>query len=194
MKAREKEGFQFIKTTSRDVERHVPLLRRIIKLYDFGSVLDYDEKFAAGLVGIAIALERYDPNKNPSLACWIAYRVKREIQSEARKNRLQLRFYSQPQDEEERFDVPEEPKPTERELQELDDQKAEDIELVREIMRTLPQREREVLVKIYLEGKTQREVGQELGCAQSWVSRIAKSAEAKVRRECARRRATQREN
>lgn len=60
-------------------------------------------------------------------------------------------------------------------------------QLALEVIETLPARDRAIVKKMYVEGKTQCEIAAEEGVAQSWVSRVAKSALGKVRREMIRR-------
>ncbi|MCM1043594.1 MAG: sigma-70 family RNA polymerase sigma factor [Corallococcus sp.] len=59
---------------------------------------------------------------------------------------------------------------------------AENVTL-KDAMRQLEQRERNILIKRYFEGKTQTEVSTEVGISQAQVSRIEKNAVGKLRNE-----------
>ena len=171
---------------SDEVTRHVPLLKRMIKLYGYGNALSYEEKYAAGLVGIALALEKFDPNRDVKRSYWISYQIDRAIRSEARRAANQTRCLTQ-LDADEAFDPIDE-----KSLPGNDDQ--DDVEnrerlssLALEVVQSLPPKERSIVLKLYMEGKTQSEVAVEEGVAQSWISRVARSALGKVRREMIRR-------
>lgn len=171
---------------SDEVTRHIPLLKRMIKLYGYGNALSYEEKYSAGLVGIALALEKYDPSRDVKFSYWISYQIDRAIRTEARRAANQTRRMTQI-DPDETFDPIDE-----RSMAEEDDlDSAENRErlssLASEVVQTLPPRERSILLKLYVEGKTQSEIALEEGVAQSWISRVAKSALGKVKREMIRR-------
>ena len=162
--AEEWSGVRKFTRSSEEIELHIPLLRKMIALYDYGNALSYDEKFAAGLVGIAIALERYRPELNVKLSYWISFQIDCQIRMETRR---------------------EEPGETDAERAAREDSAETLKRLMFESMAILPKRQRHILESLYLKGKTQREVAKELGVAQSWVSRLAKSALDKVKREIA---------
>ncbi len=171
---------------SDEVSRHIPLLKRMIKLYGYGSALSYDEKFSAGLVGIALALEKYDPNRNVKRSYWISYQIDRAIRTEARRAASQTRLFATP-DGDDAFDPIDEKSLSELDSQEDERERERLSRIAFEVVRTLPPRERSIVTKLFLEGKTQSEVAVEEGVAQSWISRVARSALGKVRRETIRR-------
>ncbi|MBP5623106.1 MAG: sigma-70 family RNA polymerase sigma factor, partial [Thermoguttaceae bacterium] len=171
---------------SDEVTRHIPLLKRMIKLYGYGNALSYEEKYSAGLVGIALALEKYDPSRDVKFSYWISYQIDRAIRTEARRAANHARRMAQA-DSDEAFDPIDE-----RSLATEDDRdSAANRErlsnLAMEVVKTPPPKERSITLKLYVEGKTQSEVAVEEGVAQSWISRVAKSALGKVKREMIRR-------
>jgi RNA polymerase sporulation-specific sigma factor len=171
---------------SDEVTRHIPLLKRMIKLYGYGSALSYEEKFSAGLVGIALALEKYDPEKDVKFSYWISYQIDCAIRTESRRAANQRKKHALP-DPDETFDPIDEKSWSDRDrVDELEEQ-GRLTQLALEVIETLPARDRAIVKKMYVEGKTQCEIAAEEGVAQSWVSRVAKSALGKVRREMIRR-------
>ena len=183
--AEEWSGVRKLTRSSEEIELHIPLLRKMIALYDYGNALSYDEKFAAGLVGIAIALERYRPELNVKLSYWISFQIDCQIRMETRRAVTQRKFCPQSDSDELLFDPAEEPSETDAERAAREDSAETLKRLMFESMAILPKRQRHILESLYLKGKTQREVAKELGVAQSWVSRLAKSALDKVKREIA---------
>ena len=90
---------KFERATSAEVERHIPIVRKMIELYGYGDALSYDEKFAAGLVGVAIAIERFDASRGVKYAYWLSYQIDKAIRNESRLVRRQRRRAVQPFDE-----------------------------------------------------------------------------------------------
>ena len=76
---------RFEHVTSEEIERHTPIVRKMISLYDYGTALTYDEKFAAGLLGIAYAIESYDPRRDVKFSFWLAFQVDKTIRNDARR-------------------------------------------------------------------------------------------------------------
>ena len=113
--AEEWSGVRKFTRSSEEIELHIPLLRKMIALYDYGNALSYDEKFAAGLVGIAIALERYRPELNVKLSYWISFQIDCQIRMETRRVVTQRKFCPQSDSDELLFDPAEEPSETDAE-------------------------------------------------------------------------------
>lgn len=170
---------------SADVERHVPLLRKLIELYGYGKSLSYDEKFAAGLVAIAVALEKYDPARGVKLSYWISYQIDRAIRSESRSALAAKKRFARPDDDpDDEPIVPVDRRAPVDPLIEKEEQRKKDElkRLVYERLDALPPRERRIVCAIFLDGKPQRVVAKEERMTQSWVSRVCRAALDKIRR------------
>jgi len=177
---------KFARATSEETMRHLPLVRHMIKARDYGDALSYDEKVGAGMIGVAAAIERYEEGRRAKLGTWIAYLVDKSIRNETRaeRNRRKRCF---PHSE---FiaDAPDARATEANELAEREEQTLM-LELMREALETLDPRSKRVIEGVFLEGKSEAEVGKEFGVSQSWTSRIAKSALRRLKREIERRRA-----
>ena len=172
---------RFERATNEEVERHVPIVRRMIELYGYGDALSYDEKLAAGLIGVAIAVERFDAEKGVKYAYWLSYQIDKAIRNETRLVLRQRRFGAQPFDDD--FDPIDE---RDWEARTTEDEREERKTLVDRAVAALDSldpRSRLVVRRLCFEGKTQEEIARELGVSQSWTSRLARAAFKKMRRE-----------
>ncbi len=172
---------RFERATNEEVERHVPIVRRMIELYGYGDALSYDEKLAAGLIGVAIAVERFDAEKGVKYAYWLSYQIDKAIRNESRLVLRQRHLGAQPLDDD--FDPIDE---RDWELQATRDEREERETLVDRAVAALDSldpRSRLVVRKLCFDGKTQAEIAEELGVSQSWTSRLARAAFKKLRRE-----------
>lgn len=174
---------RFEHVTSEEIERHTPIVRKMISLYDYGTALTYDEKFAAGLLGIAYAIESYDPRRDVKFSFWLAFQVDKTIRNEARAARRQLLRAPASLDEE--LDALDENALEIPEKREEERRRAALLDGVRNALERLDATSRRVVSALYLEGKTQREVAGELGRSQSWTSRLAAAALRAMRYELA---------
>ena len=172
---------KFERATSAEVERHIPIVRKMIELYGYGDALSYDEKFAAGLVGVAIAIERFDASRGVKYAYWLSYQIDKAIRNESRLVRRQRRRAVQPFDED--FDPIDERDWEERATRDDREERNARIDRVCAALKSLDERSQFVLSELHIEGKTQTEVARELGVSQSRTSRIARDARARIRRE-----------
>lgn len=168
---------RFEKATDEEIVRYIPLIRHMIRTHDYGTDLTYDEMIAIGMVGIAVALERYDPNLNVKRSTWIAYQIDRAIRNERRKVITQRKRGSVltccDPDEDSPFDAlayvaSDADAFAEREERELI------TKLLLEALNTLDEEELFVIRAIFYDGLSQVEVGKALGVSQSWISRIVK--------------------
>ncbi len=170
---------------SADVESHIPLLRKILATKNYGPALSYDEKFAAGLLGLVLALERFEPGKGVKLAYWISFQIDCSIRMDIRTARRARKYRDSDADVEEQA------------LQEVavDEREQEEREKARENLRfltedaieNLPARDKKIVTELYWRGRTQEDLARELGVTQSYVSKICTSALNRVRREVLRR-------
>ena len=176
---------RFERATSAEVERHVPIVRKMIELYGYGDALSYDEKVAAGLIGVAIAVERFDASRGVKYAYWLSYQIDKAIRNENRLVMRQRRLGAQPLDD--AFDPIDEREWDARMTEDEREERAAKIEHAVAALQTLDSRAQFIVRKLCFEGKTQTEVARELGISQSRTSRIAREAYQKLRREIERR-------
>ena len=181
---------RFERATSAEVERHVPIVRKMIELYGYGDALSYEEKFAAGLVGVAIAIERFDASRGVKYAYWLSYQIDKAIRNESRLVLRQRGRGVQPFEED--FDPIDENEWQARTSSEEREERRELAALAVAALETLDPRSRRVVKALCFDGKTQEEIAKELGVSQSWTSRLARAAFKKLRREVERRSAAAR--
>lgn len=165
---------RFERVTSAEIERHAPIVRKMISLYGYGTATTYDEKFAAGLLGVAYAIECYDPRRNVKFSFWLAYQVDKTIRNEARAARRQ--FLRAPASLDEALDVFDESALDLPEKREEERRRAKLLAAAKKALERLDANSRRVVSALFLEGKTQCEVAEELGRSQSWTSRLAAAA------------------
>ncbi len=172
---------KFERATSAEVERHIPIVRKMIELYGYGDALSYDEKFAAGLVGVAIAIERFDASRGVKYAYWLSYQIDKAIRNESRLVLRQRRFGAQPFDDD--FDPIDERDWETRASRDEREERETLVDRAVAALDSLDPRSRLVVRKLCFDGKTQEEIAKELGVSQSWTSRLARAAFKKMRRE-----------
>ncbi len=158
------------------VQEYIPLLRHMLKTRKYGSNLTYDEKFAVGLVAIAVALQQYDPAKHDRPAWWVAFHIDVAVREESRKTMREnynVIFHPDPFCFFENRDEPAY-RDDECDLERREErQKTSELAAIAlEEIRALPERDRKIVTAIALEHKTHAAVAKELGVAQSWVSRL----------------------
>ena len=180
---------RFHKATSEEIERHIPLVRHVIKLYGYGDALAYDEKVAIGMIGIAVALERFDPTRNVKLSSWIAYQVDKALRNEIRYELRQRRCFTSGADGFEASVPSYSEEPVDAGI--AREENARLVKLALESLNELDSRSQRVIRGVVLEGRSQEDVGREIGATQSWTSRILQTALDKLKRKVeARRRET----
>ena len=172
---------RFERATNEEVERHIPIVRRMIELYGYGDALSYDEKLAAGLIGVAIAVERFDAEKGVKYAYWLSYQIDKAIRNESRLVLRQRRFGAQPFDDD--FDPIDERDWETRTSRDEREERETLVDRAVAALDSLDPRSRLVVRKLCFDGKTQEEIAKELGVSQSWTSRLARAAFKKMRRE-----------
>ena len=160
---------KFERATSAEVERHIPIVRKMIELYGYGDALSYDEKFAAGLVGVAIAIERFDASRGVKYAYWLSFQIDKAIRNESRLVRRQRRRAVQPFDED--FDPIDERDWEDRSTRDDREERNARIDRVCAALKSLDERSQFVLSELHIEGKTQTEVARELGVYLCLVAR-----------------------
>lgn len=175
---------------SKLIEHNLRLVAHIVKKFET-SVNDVDDLIGIGTVGLIKGIDSYSPNKNVRLTTYIAKCAENEILMFFRadkKNSKNVSIYDGISYDKEGNEVTildvlktEDPDFTE------DIYISDNIKLLKEYLKILTPREREVLTKRYgldnTDEVTQKEIAKELGISRSYVSRIEKRAITKILRE-----------
>ncbi len=112
---------------------------------------------------------------------WLAYQVDKTIRNEARAARRQ--FLRAPASLDEALDVFDENALDLPEKREEERRRAKLFAAAKKALERLDAKSRRVVSALFFEGKTQREVAEELGRSQSWTSRFAAAALRDIRYE-----------
>ena len=144
------------------IEHNLRLVAHIVKKFE-SNINDIDDLIGIGTVGLIKGIDSFSPNKNVSLYDGISYdKDGNEVTI------LDVLKTTDPDFAEEIY-------------------KKDNIKLLKEYIKILTSREREVLTKRYgLDGQdeiTQKEIAKNLGISRSYVSRIEKRAITKILRE-----------
>lgn len=172
------------------IEHNLRLVAHIVKKFE-SNINDIDDLIGIGTVGLIKGIDSFSPNKNVKLTTYIAKCAENEILMYFRadkKNSKNVSLYdgiSYDKDGNE-VTILDVLKTTDPDFAE-EIYKNDNIKLLKEYMKILAPREREVLTKRYgLDGQdeiTQKEIAKNLGISRSYVSRIEKRAITKILRE-----------
>lgn len=172
------------------IEHNLRLVAHIVKKFE-SNTNDIDDLIGIGTVGLIKGIDSFSPNKNVRLTTYIAKCAENEILMYFRSDKKNSKnvslydgiSYDKDGNEVTILDVL---KTTEPDFAE-EIYKNDNIKLLREYMKILTPREKEVLTKRYgLDGNdeiTQKEIAKVLGISRSYVSRIEKRAITKILRE-----------
>ena len=172
------------------IEHNLRLVAHIVKKFE-SNTNDIDDLIGIGTVGLIKGIDSFSPNKNVRLTTYIAKCAENEILMYFRSDKKNSKnvslydgiSYDKDGNEVTILDVL---KTTEPDFAE-EIYKNDNIKLLREYMKILTPREKEVLTKRYgLDGNdeiTQKEIAKDLGISRSYVSRIEKRAISKILRE-----------
>ncbi len=172
------------------IEHNLRLVAHIVKKFE-SNTNDIDDLIGIGTVGLIKGIDSFSPNKNVRLTTYIAKCAENEILMYFRSDKKNSKnvslydgiSYDKDGNEVTILDVL---KTTEPDFAE-EIYKNDNIKLLREYMKILTPREKEVLTKRYgLDGNdeiTQKEIAKDLGISRSYVSRIEKRAITKILRE-----------
>ena len=170
------------------IEHNLRLVAHIVKKFE-SNTNDIDDLIGIGTVGLIKGIDSFSPNKNVRLTTYIAKCAENEILMYFRSDKKNSKnvslydgiSYDKDGNEVTILDVL---KTTEPDFAE-EIYKNDNIKLLREYMKILTPREKEVLTKRYgLDGNdeiTQKEIAKDLGISRSYVSRIEKKALAMLR-------------
>lgn len=172
------------------IEHNLRLVAHIVKKFE-SNINDIDDLIGIGTVGLIKGIDSFSPNKNVKLTTYIAKCAENEILMYFRadkKNSKNVSLYdgiSYDKDGNE-VTILDVLKTTDPDFAE-EIYKNDNIKLLKEYIKILTSREREVLTKRYgLDGQdeiTQKEIAKNLGISRSYVSRIEKRAITKILRE-----------
>lgn len=172
------------------IEHNLRLVAHIVKKFET-STNDADDLIGIGTVGLIKGIDSFSPNKNVRLTTYIAKCAENEILMYFRadkKNSKNVSLYdgiSYDKDGNE-VTILDVLKTTEPDFAE-DIYINDNIKLLKEYMRVLTPREKEVLTKRYgldnTDEITQKQIAKKLGISRSYVSRIEKRAITKILRE-----------
>ena len=172
------------------IEHNLRLVAHIVKKFE-SNINDIDDLIGIGTVGLIKGIDSFSPNKNVKLTTYIAKCAENEILIYFRadkKNSKNVSLYdgiSYDKDGNE-VTILDVLKTTDPDFAE-EIYKNDNIKLLKEYMKILAPREKEVLTKRYgLDGQdeiTQKEIAKNLGISRSYVSRIEKRALTKILRE-----------
>lgn len=175
---------------SKLIEHNLRLVAHIVKKFE-SNINDIDDLIGIGTVGLIKGIDSFSPNKNVKLTTYIAKCAENEILMYFRadkKNSKNVSLYdgiSYDKDGNE-VTILDVLKTTDPDFAE-EIYKNDNIKLLKEYIKILTSREREVLTKRYgLDGQdeiTQKEIAKNLGISRSYVSRIEKRAITKILRE-----------
>lgn len=74
----------FGNVTSEQVEKFIPIVYKIIGCKAFPGGLSTEEKYSAGLLGVLVAVENYDPTRGMQLSSWVYANVLYAIYKEGK--------------------------------------------------------------------------------------------------------------
>ena len=172
------------------IEHNLRLVAHIVKKFE-SNTNDVDDLIGIGTVGLIKGIDSFSPDKNVRLTTYIAKCSENEILMHFRsdkKNSKNVSIYDGISYDKEGNEITilDVLKTTDPDFAE-EIHKNDNIKLLREYMKVLSSREREVLSKRYgLDGNdeiTQKQIAKKLGISRSYVSRIEKRAITKILRE-----------
>ncbi len=172
------------------IERNLRLVAHIVKKFE-SNTNDIDDLIGIGTIGLIKGIDSFSPQKNVRLTTYIAKCAENEILMYFRadkKNSKNVSIYDGISYDKEGNEVTilDVLKTADPDFAE-EIHKNDNIKLLKEYMKVLNKREKEVLCKRYgLDGNneiTQKEIAKELGISRSYVSRIEKRAITKILKE-----------
>ena len=172
------------------IEHNLRLVAHIVKKFET-TTNEVDDLIGIGTVGLIKGIDSFSPNKNVRLTTYIAKCAENEILMYFRADKKNSKnvsiydgiSYDKDGNEVTILDVLKTTEPDFAEEIYIND----NIKLLKEYMKILTPREKEVLTKRYGLGNTdeitQKEIAKKLGISRSYVSRIEKRAITKILRE-----------
>jgi len=175
---------------SKLIEHNLRLVAHIVKKFDYKNV-DQDDLISIGTIGLIKGVDSYSEKHGTKITTYCARCIENEILMYFRSNNKNNKNISinesigfdKEGNEITILDVLKMPKPDFAEEIHVKD----NIELLKEYIKILNNREREILIKRYglnnTKEQTQKEIAKDLKISRSYVSRIEKRALTKILRE-----------
>jgi len=175
---------------SKLIEHNLRLVAHIVKKFEYKNV-DQDDLISIGTIGLIKGVDSYSLKHGTKITTYCARCIENEILMYFRSNNKNSKNISinesigfdKEGNEITILDVLKMPKPDF--LEEI--QTKDNIELLKEYIKILNPREKEILIKRYglnnTKEQTQKEIAKELKISRSYVSRIEKRALTKILRE-----------
>lgn len=172
------------------IEHNLRLVAHIVKKFET-TTNDVDDLIGIGTVGLIKGIDSFSPNKNVRLTTYIAKCAENEILMYFRSDKKNSKIvsiydgisYDKDGNEVTILDVFKTEEPDFAE----DIYISDNIKLLKEYMKILTPREKEVLTKRYgldnTDEITQKDIAKKLGISRSYVSRIEKRAITKILKE-----------
>ncbi|MDO4587976.1 MAG: hypothetical protein Q4C95_11885 [Planctomycetia bacterium] len=156
-----------------EIKKFIPFVHALIRTRNYVGNLSYDEKYSAGLFGIAAGLARFDPSRGSDLTqwiyCYVDYYIRNEAAKEYKQKRLVL-FGEQEECEDKKAKSP----PDVMELEELG--------IFKHYFRFLDARTRRIVYFLCVEKRTNRELAVREKLSPSRVSQIYQKGLRKLER------------
>ena len=172
------------------IERNLRLVAHIAKKYQ-GTEVDMEDLISIGTIGLIKAINTFNSNKNIKLATYASRYVENEILMYIRKTSSQKAEVSLDEPINMDYDGNElllsDILGTDEDmiLRPMEDEV--DLHILRQAVKELPDREREIIYMRYglngVQELTQKEVAQKLGISQSYISRLEKRIKKKKKKE-----------
>ena len=175
---------------SKLIEHNLRLVAHIVKKFDYKNI-DQDDLISIGTIGLIKGVDSYSERHGTRITTYCARCIENEILMYFRSNNKNNKNISinesigfdKEGNEITILDVLKMPKPDFAEELQVKD----NIELLKQYIKVLNPREKEIIVKRYglnnTSEKTQKEIAKELKISRSYVSRIEKRALTKILRE-----------
>ena len=172
------------------IEHNLRLVAHIVKKFDYKNV-DQDDLISIGTIGLIKGIDSYSSRHGTRITTYCARCIENEILMYFRSNNKNNKNISinesigfdKEGNEITILDVLKMPKPDFAEELQVKD----NIELLKDYIKVLNTREKEIIVKRYglnnCREQTQKEIAKELKISRSYVSRIEKRALTKILRE-----------
>lgn len=172
------------------IEHNLRLVAHIVKKFDYKNI-DQDDLISIGTIGLIKGIDSYSSRHGTRITTYCARCIENEILMYFRSNNKNNKNISinesigfdKEGNEITILDVLKMPKPDFAEELQVKD----NIELLKDYIKVLNSREKEIIVKRYglnnTNEQTQKEIAKELKISRSYVSRIEKRALTKILRE-----------
>jgi len=174
----------FTRATDEDVKKFQALAYQIIYDNYFGDELSFEEKMTAGMLGVAKGLESFEPSRGVTRAYWVAWNIKKDIREETRRSSNQRRYakdenWQRSWLEARRSRGNDETSNLALKLRDIDEEKKRSI--VERVSECLNDDERRCVQGIVYRSLTQKELADEMGVSQSWISRVWRDSVKKMK-------------